>query len=80
MDTEEPHSLTIRDRGAQHIHRWAPECCCGWVGVFRRRRRDAAKVYDDHVKQKARHAKTNRRGGMAPRPVTPVDQRPAVLR
>ena len=55
--------------------RWLPACGCGrWVGVPRRRKRDAELQYRQHV------------NGMdnphdpGPRPVTPVDALPELLR
>lgn len=75
------HSLTIGDRGLGHVHRWAPTCSCGWIGVFRRHPRDASKLYRRHLNgyQSARHT------GMAgQRPVrrqlTPVSLLPEALR
>ncbi len=71
------HRLVLNDRGAEHIHRWAPTCSCGtWVGVFRKHKRDAVKIYRQHVSgaTKGNVARTR------PRPLTPADRLPEALR
>lgn len=73
------HGLTIEDRGLQHIHRWLPVCSCGWSGVSRRRRREAAKQYHQHVEGIEARARL-RRGPDERRHLTPVADLPEGLR
>lgn len=72
------HALRLRDRnaaGVRHVHRYAPECSCGWVGRFKRRRREAEEEYREHLP-----SPTKARSGNQPRPVTPPEQLPEALR
>lgn len=43
------HSLVLTNRGAEHIHTFAPSCPCGWKGVPGRRPW-AEEQYHDHVR------------------------------
>ena len=77
MSATTRHTLVLRDRGVEHIHRWAPSCSCGrWVGVFRKRKVDAVKIHRQH----ADGASIRRRGRPHPRPLTPADRLPVALR
>lgn len=74
------HALYLRDRNAgqrhrAHVHRWAPECSCSWVGRFKRRRREAEEEYREHLPSPAKA-----RSGNQPRPVTPPERLPEALR
>jgi len=76
------HALVLTDRGAEHIHRWAPSCSCGrWAGVFRRRKCDAVKQHRQHVAGIQATARAIRRGTLiVPRKPTPVHLLPEGLR
>lgn len=78
MSATTRHTLVLRDRGVEHIHRWAPSCSCGsWVGVFRRRKLDAIKIHRQHADGATIHKDRTR---PRPRPLTPTDRLPAALR
>lgn len=72
------HGLGLIDRGTQHIHRWLPSCRCGWIGVPRRRKREAVDEHHDHLNALVRHSR--KIAGMFPRPPTPVELLPDALR
>ena len=73
------HSLVLTDRGISHVHRWLPSCSCGrWIGVQRRRKTEALEQYRDHVAIVRKQ--TPRSHLPQPRPVTPLEQLPEVLR
>lgn len=82
------HRLQTSDRGAGHIHRWAPTCSCGgWTGHFRRTRDDAAGDWRtlhlaplERVASGRLRSRRRARGPLAPRPLTPTDQLPDELR
>lgn len=69
------HSFVLLDRGQEHRHRWKPECSCGWVGVQRRRKKEAVKQHRRHVAVITRHARD-----LPPRPCTPVACLPDALK
>ncbi len=76
------HALVMVDRGANHVHRWWAHCSCGsWVGVYRRRRPDAAKLHRQHAEAQVAAASDRARTRRPVRqPLTPLDSLPAVLR
>lgn len=78
----DPHALDLRDRGAEHVHRWWVRCTCGWIGPYRRRRKDAVRIHRQHAEAKRKRARrAGKYGhGPVPRPLTPVDQLPEALR
>lgn len=75
------HRYVEKDRGLGHVHRWAPSCSCGWVGVYRRRREDAAREWRETHKR-AQEKLRARRGTtvMRPRKPTPSHLLPEALR
>lgn len=86
MDAPVKHHLTIVDRGVTHRHRWTPMCSCTWIGVHRTSADDAAKEWRNAhmraVQTAARRTRRRRKGRVPPRPrpVTPTDQLPELLR
>jgi hypothetical protein len=77
MSDVERHALAIRDRGLGHQHRWAPECACGWVGRFKRRRQMAEVEYHAHV---GKQRPSSYRTGVVRRRPTPTRRLPKELR
>lgn len=72
------HALTIYDRGLEHIHRFRPECTCGWIGVNRRRKREAEQQYKQHTR--ARESARRMAHSFGPASVTPNADLPIELR
>lgn len=75
------HRLDLHDRGAVHRHRWAPRCSCGWLGVFRRRRKEAVEQFHQHrdaIDLRVGAHGVDRR--IRPMPLTPRDKLPELLR
>lgn len=70
------HALVLTDRGRVHRHRWSIGCQCGWVGVHRRRRKEAVTQHHIHIDT----LKGYTRRGAHPQPLTPYDQLPEALR
>lgn len=69
------HRLVLTDRGDCHVHRWLPSCSCGgWVGVNRRRKREAVAQHRQHLRGATRHRDPG------PRPTTPTADLPELLR
>lgn len=46
--TDAHHRLILTNRGSEHTHVWWPSCSCGWIGVQRRRRKEAQDQYRAH--------------------------------
>lgn len=68
------HTMTMAEKRGRHGRQlFTPGCTCGWAGVGRRRRPAAAALYREH-------AETGHRDTAAPRPTTPLERLPEVLR
>lgn len=76
----EHHMIGPYDRGLEHVHRWKTECSCSWVGVPRRRKREAVQLWRDH---KAGITTKKRKGAAGELPArrepTPPDRLPPEL-
>ena len=68
------HSLTLTHRGPQHVHVFQPSCICGWVGVPRRRKKEAEAQYHVHAEGKVKAVY-----GMRPRKPTKAADLPPEL-
>lgn len=74
------HSLTLTDRGGQHIHRWQASCVCGWVGIPLRRRKGAEDAYHGHAGADVRRAARLAHDPAHPGTVTPQKDWPTEWR
>lgn len=76
------HHLDLHDRGLAHRHRWQPRCSCGWLGVQRRRQREAVQQFHAHRDGEALTRAQKPHGGalVGPRPLTAFDDLPELLR
>ncbi len=71
------HTMVLEHRGVGHVHKWFPTCTCGWIGRFRRRRKEAELQYRQHVNAQTMMVK---RTGYGPQPLTRLDSLPENLR
>lgn len=69
----------LGDRGAEHLHRWQPECSCGWLGIPAKRAwaRDQLRRHKQSIERARRHGAGVE---MIRQPLTPVDDLPEALR
>ena len=90
MRLRREHVLLLEDRNRTapsrdggptlHVHRWAAKCKCGWIGPFRRRRKEAKRAWATHLQSVQPSRRSGRRGRGGPRALTPVDDLPEQLR
>jgi hypothetical protein len=74
------HRFVVHDRnegGGRHIHRWLASCSCGkWWSIPARSIDKVARMHHGHAKT----MHTGRPMRARPRPLTPQDKLPEVLR
>lgn len=75
------HHLEWEKRLPPHRHTWLPFCSCGrWVGIPMRTKRKGAAQHRIHLKNVQPNRRRGGRRQAGPRPVTPHDELPEVLR